>query len=68
VLICFYCGKEISMKNNEHHMVAIDNPYINLFFCSPECWLTVNPDLEQYLVENTEKVYTYMRKSKEKGK
>jgi hypothetical protein len=56
------------MKNNEHHMVAIDNPYINLFFCSPECWLTVNPDLEQYLVENTEKVYTYMRKSKEKGK
>ena len=68
MLVCFHCGKEISLKNNEHHMVAIDTPYLNLFFCSPDCWSTVNPDIEQYLAENIELVYNYLRKPKEKGK
>jgi hypothetical protein len=68
VLICFHCGKGISMKNNEHYMVALDTPYTNLFFCKPDCWEQVNGDLIQYLTQNEKRVYTYVEKSREKGK
>lgn len=65
---CFHCGKKIE-RGDKVKMVALDIPYINLFFCRPDCWITANvPNLNTYLVQNIERVYNIRDKSNKKGK
>jgi len=67
-MICFHCGKDIGV-DDKRIMVGLDIPYINLFFHRIGCWeIANNPEIDLYLVQNSEKIYNYCEKDTKKGR
>ena len=64
-MICFHCKKEIEQ---ERMMIALDRPYLNLFF-HRECYnLYVEADVFAYLGKYEQSVVELSRNDNKKGK
>jgi hypothetical protein len=65
-MICFHCKKEL--EGQEKRMVALDRPYINLFFCF-ECYtLYVKSDTPAYLVKYGQSVVQLKENENKNGR
>jgi hypothetical protein len=64
-MICPYCEKEVKVfkDGSDYRMVALDRPYVNLFF-HRDCFINLenDGDLFAFLTKNTEKWYNYNEK------
>jgi len=53
---CFYCDEEIKEPDEKYMMIAVEIPYINLFFHKDSCYLKIKDNLNTYIRKNSEKV------------
>lgn len=60
-MICFYCGKEINLSENEkYQMIPIERPYVNLFFHKENCYNEIKSIEKQYITENAERIWKWV--------